>query len=127
MPFTEGMGKMIDNMPEGQTQHEPQLPARRVDITPIDGKVVLQFDTPSNYAAYDPAEAVRVAEAMIRCAVDCGAKVTINTPPPRIIPAFRERAVARTLMLLRNKRDTAENDNILATRLVDTIINMLGL
>ncbi len=117
----------MTDLPEGQTQHEPQLPARRVDITPIDGKVVLQFDTPAHYAAYDPSEAVRVAEAMIRCAVDCGAKVTINTPPPKIIPAFRERAVARVVMLLRNKRNSAESDEIFAARLTDTIINMLGL
>lgn len=55
--------------------------ASTVEITTRDGKVVLQFPNPVQWAALDPATAVQIAQAMVEAAKACGwAKPIILLP-----------------------------------------------
>jgi len=91
------------------------------------GNVVLSFPHEVGFVALDPTTAVQVGKSMIDAAVKCGANVSIQAPRPEIPKSYRERAINRVVMLLRNKRDSAESDNIFSTRIVDTVINMMQL
>lgn len=91
------------------------------------GNVVLSFPHEVGFVALDPSTAVQVAKSMIDAAVKCGANVEIQAPKPQVPKAVRERMINRGVMILKNKRDSAENESILATRIVDTLLNILQL
>lgn len=91
------------------------------------GNVVLQFPGAIEWCALDPSTAVQVSKAMIDAAVKCGANVSIQAPPPKVPKLVRERMIARAHMILRNKRESAENDAVMSERIVDTLLNILAL
>ena len=69
----------------------------------------------------------QLSKAMIDAAVKCGANVSIQAPPPKVPKLVRERMIARAHMILRNKRESAENDAVMSERIVDTLLNILAL
>mgnify|MGYP000025210677 CR=1 FL=1 len=91
------------------------------------GNVVLSFPHEVGFVALDPSTAVQVAKSMIDAAVKCGANVSIQAPPPKVPKLVRERMIARAHMILRNKRESAENDAVMSERIVDTLLNILAL
>ncbi len=91
------------------------------------GKVTLLFPQATDWVAMDPSNAVQIGKAMIDAAVQCGARVTIQAPRQPVPHGLRERMVNRTVMMLRNKREGPEKDNILAQRIVDTVLNIIDL
>lgn len=91
------------------------------------GQVVLQFPGSIEWCALDPVTAAHVGKAIIDAAVKCGANVQIQAEKPKVPNALRERMIARCHMILRNKRESAENDAVMAQRIVETLLNILGL
>lgn len=92
-----------------------------------DGKVILQFPTPIQWAALDPPNAVGIAKAMIDASVVCGLDVQITTPKRQVSEGEKLRMEVRTVMLLKNKRESKEKDEMLAKRIVENLLNMLEL
>ncbi len=96
-------------------------------IGDMHGKVTMVFPQPREWVALDPSNAVAIAGALVDAAVKLGARVTVKTEAPKVPKAIRQRMEARCLMMLRNKRESTERDDVLAQRLVDTLLNMLDL
>ncbi len=101
--------------------------ATQLAVGDRDGKVVLQFPTPVQWIALDAQTAAQAASSMLDAAVALGAQVTVQAPRVQVPKELRTRMTARALMVLRNKRAAAERDDVLAVRLVDTLLNMLDL
>lgn len=101
--------------------------ATQLAVGDRDGKVVLQFPKPVQWIALDPHTAAEAASSMLDAAVSLGARVSFQAPKVHVPKELRARMTARALMVLRNKRAAAERDDVLAVRLVDTLLNMLDL
>jgi hypothetical protein len=99
--------------------------AQKTTLAAQDGKVVVTFDSPCEWAAFDPAVALQLAHQMISAVQDCGHQVTIEVPKPKLPETIRVRMQARVAMILNNKREAAESTSVLAIRIVDTILNMV--
>lgn len=101
--------------------------ADEVAIGVREGKAILWFPKPCEWIALEPTVAAEVAKSLLDCAVECGARISIQTPKVKVPNEIRKRMQARALMILTNKRESPERDPILAERLVDTLLNMLDL
>jgi hypothetical protein len=101
--------------------------AQKTALLAQDGKVIIKFDNPCEWAAFDPQVALQLAHQMISAVQDCGMKVEIEVPKPKISDLQRSRMAARVNMILKNKREHTEKDEVLAIRIVDTVLNMVEL
>lgn len=57
--------------------------ATTLEVGDYEGKVVLKFPKPIEYAVLDPATAVQIAQAMVRAAKTCGWQKPIILLPTR--------------------------------------------
>lgn len=101
--------------------------ATHIAVGDHQGKVILRFPISAAWMDLEPGTAVEVAKRMINAAVTCGARISIQAPRQKVHEATRERMIARTVMMLRNKRESPERDSVLAQRIVDTCLNILDL
>ena len=92
-----------------------------------EGKVLIKFPNPVEWAAFEPNVALQVAHQMISAVQNCGMKVEIEVPRPKIPESMRSRMAARVKLILNNKREAAERNEVLCIRIVDTVLNMVGL
>lgn len=89
------------------------------------GQVILRFAKPMQWIAFDPANAVTVGKHLIDCAVQCGAKVTIQTPKRKITRETRERLIARAMHVFRSMSERGKTPADIAKNVVDTILSAI--
>jgi hypothetical protein len=90
-----------------------------------DKRVVINFPSAVSWAAFEPQVALQMAHQLIAAVEDCGLHVTMEVPPPKTAPRVRERMVARAKMILNSKRARPESNEVLATRIVDMVLNLM--
>ena len=94
-------------------------------IKPEGGKVIMRFQKPMLWIAFDPSNAVGIGKHLIDCAVECGANVTIQVPRREISREQRDRLIARAILTLKSLTEKGKPPSVIALHVVDTILSAI--
>lgn len=86
------------------------------------GRIVMAFPKPVEWVAFDPANAVDIAKAMIDSAEACGCTVTLQVPRKVVPPIIVEKLVKRVEIVMDNLQRRKKLPKTIATELVHIVL-----
>ena len=97
---------------------QPKVTYKRLSIHEREGHVIIE--TPRELINFEPGQAVAFAQALIECAVACGAEVKVEVERPKLTDMQHHALIRRTELVLRSMRD--QSPAKAAPHIVDTIL-----
>jgi hypothetical protein len=114
---------MADGILDGEgPSAPPDTGATEMVIKTEGGRVVMRFREPRLWVAFDPSNAVAIGKYLVDCAVQCGAKVTIEVPRREISREKRDALVARATVVFKSMSERGRAPKTIALHVVDSIL-----
>jgi len=98
---------------------KPAAATRRIEVYDSRGKVIIE--TEQERYIFDPANAVELANAMLRSATACGVEIKFEVERPKITDKQRAAMITRAVHVMRSL--SGRKPEFIATHVVDTVLS----